>query len=256
MPWKIGDVEKFNKGLKPASKQAWVDKANEVLASCLADGGEQDECEKAAIIQANRAVAEEVAESGALTFADLDVQRTIRQKIRSLEELVYDLIELMNNILYSDDVDDKPSALQMLATEFAQRVAGETQEAATIKSKLQRLARDLDSILADRSVPSKLRKEIEDVRAELKRTWDDLANDTEEPEDEAAPPEACICPDCGFTQDKELGVPCRSLKCPECGATMAGDVEPEPEEESLSVQKLAVPGIVHFFDRQPRARVM
>lgn len=66
-------------------------------------------------------------------------------------------------------------------------------EAATYKAAAMRLARDMAALLADRTVPAPLRKEIEDVRAMLRRTWADLeaeANGTErptpreEPEDE------------------------------------------------------------------------
>jgi hypothetical protein len=65
-------------------------------------------------------------------------------------------------------------------------------EAATYKAAAMRLARDMAALLADRTVPAPLRKEVEDVRAMLRRTWADLeaeANGTErptreEPEDE------------------------------------------------------------------------
>ncbi|HOW30811.1 MAG TPA: DUF134 domain-containing protein [Bacteroidales bacterium] len=31
----------------------------------------------------------------------------------------------------------------------------------------------------------------------------------------------CICPECGFEQDQEFGIPCQNLTCPECGAHLA-----------------------------------
>lgn len=52
-------------------------------------------------------------------------------------------------------------------------------EAATIKSRAQRLLRDMTEILKDKTLPDGLRKEIEDVRGELRRTWADLEADTE-----------------------------------------------------------------------------
>jgi len=30
----------------------------------------------------------------------------------------------------------------------------------------------------------------------------------------------CICPACGYKEEKPLGVPCASLRCPKCGAPM------------------------------------
>lgn len=52
-------------------------------------------------------------------------------------------------------------------------------EAATVKSLAQRLARDITLILAERTLPAALRKEIEDVRAALKRTWADLSDEAD-----------------------------------------------------------------------------
>jgi len=66
-------------------------------------------------------------------------------------------------------------------------------EAATYKAAAMRLARDMETLLADRSVPAALRKEIGDVRTALRRTWADLEAEgngrerpvkREEPEDE------------------------------------------------------------------------
>lgn len=33
-------------------------------------------------------------------------------------------------------------------------------------------------------------------------------------------PDFCICPQCGFRIEKQVGVPCRSIKCDKCGETM------------------------------------
>ena len=51
------------------------------------------------------------------------------------------------------------------------------QEAATIKARAMALLRDITALLSDKEVPDKLRKELDDVRAEMKRTWADLASE-------------------------------------------------------------------------------
>ena len=51
------------------------------------------------------------------------------------------------------------------------------QEAATLKTLAQRLVRDMDTLLATKDVPPKLRTKIQDVRTELKRTWKDLKDE-------------------------------------------------------------------------------
>lgn len=50
-------------------------------------------------------------------------------------------------------------------------------EAATLKAKCQALAREMAAILADRTLPESLRKEIQDVQTALRRTWADLEAD-------------------------------------------------------------------------------
>lgn len=62
MPWKVTDVEGFNKGLSASDKRRWVEVANSALQSCLDDGGEQSDCETRAIRMAN-GVAKENSES-------------------------------------------------------------------------------------------------------------------------------------------------------------------------------------------------
>lgn len=79
-------------------------------------------------------------------------------------------------------------------TEKGQEAAMLT-EAATYKAQAKRLMRDMAALLADRTVPSALRKEVEDVRMALRKTWKDLAAEEpeepeiEEPEDDEEPEE-------------------------------------------------------------------
>jgi hypothetical protein len=61
-PWKIEDVQAHNKGpdgngLSAKAKRQWVAVANGALSSCVADGGDQKECEAKAIRMANGVVA-------------------------------------------------------------------------------------------------------------------------------------------------------------------------------------------------------
>jgi len=66
------------------------------------------------------------------------------------------------------------------------RAAAALSEAATLKAKAQALVRDMSAILSDRALPDSVRKEIEDVRVALRRTWADLEADGAESEPEAA----------------------------------------------------------------------
>jgi len=34
--------------------------------------------------------------------------------------------------------------------------------------------------------------------------------------------EVCKCPSCGYTEEKEIGIPCSTKVCPECSASLKG----------------------------------
>ncbi len=71
----------------------------------------------------------------------------------------------------------------------AESAAEALAEAATLKARCQALARDMAAILADKALPAAVRKELEDVRSALRRTWADLGADgTEDEEEEEAEP--------------------------------------------------------------------
>jgi len=56
---------------------------------------------------------------------------------------------------------------------------GPIAEAATLKTLAQSLMRDMDMLMKRKDVPEALRKEIEDVRKALKRTWADLKGEAD-----------------------------------------------------------------------------
>jgi len=35
-------------------------------------------------------------------------------------------------------------------------------------------------------------------------------------------PTSCICPSCGYEQEKQRGTPCLQIKCPKCGTPLVG----------------------------------
>ena len=34
--------------------------------------------------------------------------------------------------------------------------------------------------------------------------------------------EVCECPSCGYTEEKEIGIPCTTKTCPNCGTPLKG----------------------------------
>jgi len=72
MPWKIKDVDQFKKDLTDAQKEQWVEIANSVYESCIADGGTDEDCAPKAIKQANGAVEKKSV--------------TVEKEVRSLPE--------------------------------------------------------------------------------------------------------------------------------------------------------------------------
>lgn len=55
MPWEVGDVERFKKGLTAAQKKKWCAIANAVLADCQ-ESGKHKNCEAMAAMTANSRV--------------------------------------------------------------------------------------------------------------------------------------------------------------------------------------------------------
>ena len=43
----------------------------------------------------------------------------------------------------------------------------------------------------------------------------------------------CVCPECGYTEDKQAGVACRTIKCPECGTPLMGSQSEGTVAESV-----------------------
>lgn len=103
----------------------------------------------------------------------------------SLKGIKPSLTNAQANLIASwADKIDSPGAWPIAISQFkkSHRVRGgawvarmkEFAEAATLKTKVQRLIRDAEDILDDRDVPSAMRQSISVVRAELKRAWAEL----------------------------------------------------------------------------------
>ena len=67
MPWGVGDVDRFKKGLTPKQKEQWVAVANSALSDCLKKGGSQSTCEGRAIRMAS-GVVKESADVGVIYY--------------------------------------------------------------------------------------------------------------------------------------------------------------------------------------------
>ena len=111
MPWEVSDVDKYNKGLTDKQKRQWVAVANGSLASCLEDGGSEEDCAAKAIQQANGVVKEDEGMSRfekwikALQNAerlgenkdDPEGARYIQMSETLVQELIADLQEMAQN---------------------------------------------------------------------------------------------------------------------------------------------------------------
>lgn len=95
MPWTVSDVDRHKKGLTKAQKKKWVKIANAALATCLADDGEQSDCEGKAIRIANAGVGKPKANvSGKGGALKLNMEK---------DGLKYNgLIHLMSTLIHHD----------------------------------------------------------------------------------------------------------------------------------------------------------
>ena len=83
-------------------------------------------------------------------------------------------------------------------------------EAATVKSRVQGLIRDMKSLLDDKELPAGVRAELEKVRSHFKRTWDDLAD--EAGSEEGAQPVENQDAECGSEQPMYIPMSVQSFK--------------------------------------------
>jgi len=60
-------------------------------------------------------------------------------------------------------------------------------------------------------------------------SWEDGCGAPRVNQVEPGGPEMCVCPECGYEEEKERGTPCRSVMCPKCGVMMVAKVEDEEE---------------------------
>jgi hypothetical protein len=80
------------------------------------------------------------------------------------------------------DTCEAPAFAQANGVVMKESAADVLAEAVTLKARAQALMRDMEAITADRALPESVRKEINDVRTALRRTWADLESDGVEPE--------------------------------------------------------------------------
>lgn len=156
MPWTPADASDHSKAITTdKQRRAWAQVANSALTRCLKDGGQQSECEGAAIRQAN-AVAAKIQES--------DDDATITQMVEAA--------------LADNAAVGHPPASAPTAPGGEGSATGSTglAEAATIKARARALLRDLDSLLADKQLSQDLTDQLGGMRAALKRKWADLVD--------------------------------------------------------------------------------
>jgi len=131
MPWTAKDVERHKKGLSDKDKAQWVATANSVLKTCLADGGELDECDgrairiaNAAVAEADKPTAENVAEDdmerpevlpewvpyGIYTFVDLHARREVEAKAQNVRTVTEQFKQMVGNIL--DNYSFEPEGMK------------------------------------------------------------------------------------------------------------------------------------------------
>jgi hypothetical protein len=158
MPWKIGDVDALKKGMNSKEKRMWVSVANSALKSCTAKGGA--DCEKHAIRIASAAVnkarksppaedvkskesdeTEEVEEQegiiaeyyndtdmtyvptyGATSFTDLVAAESTNESLQKVKKYTFALQDLVSNIMWSQEIDDKFPAIKKVCDEYVSLV--------------------------------------------------------------------------------------------------------------------------------------
>ena len=155
MPWSIGDVDSHKRGLTDEQKKRWVSIANNVLKSCVDDGGNREQCEGKAIRIANaKAIVKKESDMtdevdadvsemksrteltqdkdyakamtyvpwGVTSFAELDQAHEAQEMAGNVHDMASSFSTIVSNIMSREEVTDKAKAIESLANEFATRV--------------------------------------------------------------------------------------------------------------------------------------
>lgn len=104
MPWSVGDVDGFKKGLSAKGKRQWVNVANSALAACLKKGGSQSTCEGKAIRMASGVT--EADETGIIYFGH--TKEIINHNVDILKQRGYEPA-VARNIAYQISGEKMPS---------------------------------------------------------------------------------------------------------------------------------------------------
>ena len=111
-------------------KEAWISTWNSVYEKCAKDGGKEKDCEEKAFSIANGNAKEEkksvnfkyvdgpMAYTTATTMADAMVQMNAQEAMGELRNCLSMYEQVVNNIMYSQDVTDKKGALASVSKEF------------------------------------------------------------------------------------------------------------------------------------------
>jgi len=169
MPWSTSDVDSHKRGLTDEQKKRWVAVANNVLKTCLDDGGNREQCEGKAIRIANAKaivkkesdVTDEVdtdvkqltqdkdyAEAmtyvpwGVTSFAELDQAHEAQEMAGNVHDMASSFSTIVSNIMSREEVTDKAKAIESLANEFATRVRSKMSDDSDHKEMEQK---DIDS---------------------------------------------------------------------------------------------------------------
>lgn len=176
MPWKTGDVDRFNKGLSRKDKRKWVAIANSSLKACLSKGGTDATCAPKAIQTANGVIkrdkekeaamkkpqlepvveieegseSKEIEEmyedevpfvpSGVVSFDQLDQLKATQEMSEKLRGLTGMYTQMVNNIVYWFE-GDKVAQLRSVSDAFASRIqeilASEEMEEPELETTMQ-----------------------------------------------------------------------------------------------------------------------
>lgn len=95
MSWTVADVGRFKKGLSDAEKKRWVAIANDTLKTCVADGGEQQDCEGRAVRIANA----KCKVNTVLTFVQNRTGEVRTETLGGIQYLVAPVVSIVEGVL-------------------------------------------------------------------------------------------------------------------------------------------------------------
>jgi hypothetical protein len=122
-----------------------------------------------------------------VTFEDMKKVQQATDLVEGIKKLNWQFCQMIDNIIWNSEIEDKPSALYSLVYEYSallpqdmQVSMSATAEAATIKAAVKSAIKSLNALLEDKTLPKTVISQVKALKETFRKTWADLESEASE----------------------------------------------------------------------------